>query len=111
MTGTGSALRTSSGGMIMAGITPSSVTAASAMTAEPNPSKNCGPDPYPPKVENIATATATPKAAPTWRTVLLTPEAVANRPGSTDLITAVAVVGKAVDTPMPATSNGTMSAT
>ncbi len=81
--------------------------AASTVTVGPNPSTNCSGEPYPPKVEK--TATATPNTAPTWRIVLLTPEATPSRVASADRITAVAIVGNAVATPMPATNRGTIS--
>src|SRR5947209_19227277 len=87
-----------------AATTPIADKPTATHSAAVKPDTNVLADAYTPGRANTVARTATPTTPPSWRIVLLVPEATPATCGGTEPITALVTVGKQNDVPVPAIS-------
>src|SRR4051794_38173431 len=85
---------------------PMTENAARTATAGANPSRNASGEAKLPAPANTAAATATPKTPPSSRIMLLAPAALPTSSSENEPITEFCADGIAIDTPTPATIDG-----
>jgi len=71
--------------------------------------ENSRAEAYPPCPAKTAARIAMPNTPPSWRSVLKVPEALPIASAGTAAIVAFCAAGMAVDTPLPAMTNGRIS--